>query len=57
MGVVFNKEAVHDKVLSVHSDSDWASDTTSRRSTSGAVIMAGGCRLHAHSRGQDVVAL
>jgi hypothetical protein len=44
-------------VLKIFSDSDWATDTLTRKSTSGAVIMAGGCRLHAHSRGQDVVAL
>ena len=36
---------------------DWASDQTTRKSTSGAVIMAEGMRLHAHSRGQASVAL
>ena len=40
------------KRLEVYTDSDWASDQTSRKSTSGAVIMAEGMRLHAHSRGQ-----
>ena len=45
------------KRLEVHTDSDWASDQTSRKSTSGAVIMAEGMRLHAHSRGQASVAL
>ena len=40
------------KRLEVYADSDWASDQTSRKSTSGAVIMAEGMRLHAHSRGQ-----
>jgi hypothetical protein len=51
MGIVFNSEPVDDKVLKIFSDSDWATDTVTRQSTSGAVIMAGGCRLHAHSRG------
>ena len=45
------------KRLEVYTDSDWASDQTSRKSTSGAVIMAEGMRLHAHSRGQASVAL
>ena len=45
------------KRLDVYPDSDWVSDQTSRKSTSGAVIMAGGMRLHAHSRGQASVAL
>ena len=46
-----------DRVLRVFSDSNWANDKDSRKSTSGAVIMCEGCRLHAHSRGQDAVAL
>ena len=45
------------KRLDVYTDSDWASDQTSRKSTSGAVIMAEGVRLHAHSRGQASEAL
>ena len=45
------------KKLEVHTDSDWASEQTTRKSTSGAVIMAEGMRLHAHSRGQASVAL
>ena len=45
------------KKLEVFTDSDWASDQTTRKSTSGAVIMAEGMRLHAHSRGQASVAL
>ena len=45
------------KRLDVYTDSDLASDQTSRKSTSGAVIMAEGMRLHAHSRGQASVAL
>ena len=45
------------KRLEVYTDSDWASDQTTRKSTSGAVIMAEGMRLHAHSRGQASVAL
>ena len=43
--------------LEVYTDSDWASDQVTRKSTSGAVIMAEGMRLHAHSRGQASVAL
>ena len=38
------------KRLEVFADSDWVSDQVTRRSTSGAVIMAEGMRLHAHSR-------
>ena len=45
------------KKLEVFTDSDWACDQVTRRSTSGAVIMAEGMRLHAHSRGQAAVAL
>ena len=41
----------------VYTDSDWASDQTKRKSTSGAVIMAEGMGLHAHSGGQASVAL
>ena len=43
--------------LEVYTDSDWASDQTTRKSTSGAVVMAEGMRLHARSRGQASVAL
>ena len=43
--------------IGVYTDSDWASDQVTRKSTSGAVIMAEGMRLHAHSRGQASVAL
>ena len=45
------------KRLEVHTDSDWASDQLTRKSTGGAVIMAEGMRLHAHSRCQASVAL
>ena len=41
----------------VYTDSDWASEQTTRKSTCGAVIMAEGMRSHAHSRGQASVAL
>ena len=45
------------KRLEVYPDSDWASDQVTRRSTIGAVIMAEGMRLHAHSRGRASAAL
>ena len=45
------------KRLEVYTDSGWASEQTKRKSTSGAVIMEEGMRLHAHSRGQASVAL
>ena len=44
-------------MLNVFTDNDWASDTHTRKSTSSAVIMFGNCRIHAHARGQKVVAL
>ena len=44
------------KRLEVYTDSDWASDQVSRKSTSCAVIVAEGMRLHAHSRVQASVA-
>ena len=45
------------KRLEIYTDSDWASDQVTRKSTSGAVIMTEGMRLHAHSRGQTSVVL
>ena len=45
------------KRLEVYTDSDWASDQVTRKSTSGAVIMVEGMRLHAQSRDQASVAL
>ena len=45
------------KKLEVFTDSHWASDQMTRKSTSGAVVMADCMRLHAHSRGQASVAL
>ena len=45
------------KRLEVYTDSDWGSDQTTRKSKRGAVSMAEGMRLHAHSRGQASVAL
>ena len=45
------------KRLEVYTDSDWTSDQVTRKSTSGAVIMAEGMRLYAHSRGKGSVAL
>ena len=45
------------KRLEVYTDSNWANDQVTWKSTSGAVIMTEGMRLHAHSRGQASVAL
>ena len=45
------------KRLEVFTDSDWANDQVTRKSTNGAVIMAESMRLHAQSRGQASVAL
>ena len=45
------------KRLEVYTDSDWASEHTKRKGTSGAVVTAEGMRLHSHSRGQASVAL
>ena len=45
------------KRLEVYTDSDSASDQVTRKSTSGAVIMAEDTRLHARSRGPASVAL
>jgi hypothetical protein len=53
----FSGKEVEEKVLMIYADSDWASDPADRRSVSGGLIQAGGCRLYAHSRGQDVVSL
>ena len=39
------------KRLEVYTDSDWASGQVTRKSTSGAVIMEEGMRLHAHRSG------
>ena len=63
MATVFEVQGNNDrretvvKKLEVFTDSDWASDQTTRKSTSGAVIMAQGMRLHAHRRGQATVSL
>ena len=45
------------KRLEIYTDSDWVSDQVTRKSTSDAVIMTEGMRLHAHSRGQTSVVL
>ena len=63
MSTVFEMRGTNDrreqliKRLEVYTDSDWASDHVTRKSTSGAVIMAEGMRWHARSRGQPSVAL
>ena len=63
MAVVFEVRGYNDKrvttvkKLEVFTDSDWACGQATRTSTSGAVIMVEGMRLHAHGRGQATVAL
>ena len=52
-----DRRELFNKRLEVYTDSDWASDQTTRKSTSGAVIMAESMRLHAHSGGQASVEL
>ena len=47
-----NRREQLNKRLEAYTDSDWASEQTKPKSTSGAVIMAEGMRLHARSRGQ-----
>ena len=44
-------------VLSVYSDSDWASDAVSRRSTSGCIVSIEGSTLAHFSRTQPTIAL
>eukprot|EP00435_Cladocopium_sp_Y103_P022434 s2582_g5.t1 len=44
-------------ILEVFTDSDWASDKTSRRSVSGATMFVGGCLLFSSSRTQKLVSL
>ena len=44
-------------ILEVYTDSDWASDRTTRRSVSCAIIMIGGCLLFSSSRTQKLVSL
>ncbi len=56
VAVLFSNSPAEEKVLRVSSDSDWATDTKTRESASGSVIMAGGCRAHALSRELDVIA-
>eukprot|EP00435_Cladocopium_sp_Y103_P056888 s567_g19.t1 len=48
---------VDEMILEVYTDSDWASDRTTRRSVSCAAIFAGGCLLFSSSRTQKLVSL
>jgi transposase InsO family protein len=43
--------------LSAYSDSDWATDVTTRKSVSGSVILLGGCPIYFKSQQQRVQAL
>ena len=42
-----------ESVMEIFTDSDWASDRTSRRSVSCATIFLGGCLLYSCSRTQN----
>ena len=56
---VFHQYATEpgETVLEVFTDSDWASDKTSRRSVSCATMFVGGCLLFSSSRTQKLVSL
>jgi hypothetical protein len=54
-GLVYNKK--ENLGINAHSDSDWASDTLTRKSMSGCVIFHHGNPIHWFSRKQNCVAL
>ena len=58
-GVYHNYESLEpgECALEVFTDSDWASDRSSRRSISCATIFMGGCLLFSSSRTQKLVSL
>ena len=41
----------------MHTDTDWAGDCATRKSTSCAIVMWGDCVLHVHCRRQSVYGL
>ena len=43
--------------IDAHVDSDWAGDTISRKSTTGAIIKVGGDAVKTYSRNQKTIAL
>lgn len=45
----FKANGVDTSVLKIYTDSDWARDPKSSKSTSVVVILNDGCRIHAHS--------
>ena len=54
MGIVFPEEGGVCRI-DAYTDSDWASDTITRRSVTGGVIMVAGCKLFSQAKGQDTV--
>ena len=60
MSTVFDMRDSNDRreqLIKRLEDSDWTRDQVTRKSTSGAVSMAEGMRLHSHSRCQASVSL
>ena len=53
----FMATAPGESIMEIYTDSDWASDRTSRRSVSCATIFLGGCLLYSCSRTQKLVSL
>ena len=53
----YNTSIPGESVMEIFTDSDWASDRTSRRSVSCATIFFGGCLLYSCSRTQKLVSL
>ena len=56
MGLRFERNQKPIKCVDVFVDSDWAGSQSSRKSTSGGIIMVNGCCMQSWSRGQTVVA-
>jgi hypothetical protein len=53
-GLCFKPDSM---VISAYSDSDWATDPTSRRSVSGSILLLGGSPVYTKSQQQKIVAL
>jgi len=57
MGILYSKEEKQDSCLTAYVDSDFAGCTTSRRSTTGFIIMFNGSPIVWKSRKQDITTL